>query len=78
MDLTLRYKNVMTEQEKQSLEEARREWQQLCAVNSKKEQEREEQYRKFFQDFESDMQRRMNQHIDHVLKQEMDKQTKLD
>ena len=48
MDLTMKYKGVMTEQEKQALEKARREWQELCAMTSKKEQEREDQYRKFF------------------------------
>lgn len=73
MDLALKYKSIMTEQERQILERNRKEWQQLCDQNSKKEIEREDHYRKFFKDFENDMQRRMNNHIDHVVKEEVTK-----
>jgi hypothetical protein len=30
MDLALKYKNIMTEQERQQLERNRKEWQELC------------------------------------------------
>ena len=37
MDLAMRFKTVMTEQERQLLEKNRKEWQQLCDLNSQKE-----------------------------------------
>ena len=50
----------------------------LCQSNAQKEIDREENYKKFFKDYESDMQKRQNQHIDHVLKQEVQKQKNMD
>ena len=60
MELLLKYKHVMTDLEKQNLEKTRKEWQDLCESNTKKEIEKEEKYKKFFREFENNMQQRMN------------------
>lgn len=78
MELLLKYKHVMTDQEKQNLEKTRLEWQDLCESNTKKEVEKEEKYKRFFRDFENNMQQRMNQHLEFVVHNQVAKQQKLD
>ena len=47
-------------------------------MNSKREIEKEEKYRRYFKDFENNMQKRMNQHLQYVTTTEVAKQKKLD
>jgi hypothetical protein len=41
MDLSMKYKSVMTEAEKAALEKNRSEWAEMCETNAKKEEEKE-------------------------------------
>jgi hypothetical protein len=74
MELLLKYKDVMTEQEKQNLEKHRKEWQELCEQNTKREIDKEEKYKRYFKDFENNMQKRMNSHLEYVVQSQVAKQ----
>lgn len=72
MEMTLKYKEFLSETQKEDLERKKKEWIVLCESNSIKEVEREGAYKRFFKDFENNMQRRMNNHLG-VVNQEAEK-----
>ena len=39
----------------------------MCEANKVKEIERENNYKRFFKDYSNDLDKRMNNHIEHVL-----------
>ncbi|CAI2364926.1 unnamed protein product [Moneuplotes crassus] len=72
------HKKQMKEFEKLNKNREREEYQELSKKNYDLEVERENNYKKFFQDYEGNMSNRMSNHIKHVTEQSIAKQQKLD
>ena len=71
----LSYRNQLKRREGEEKMREREEYNKMCEENARREMNKERQYKQFFNDFDRNMQDRMQQHVHTVLNPEIDKIT---
>ena len=67
----MKNKKMMKERENNNQLLNKIEYQKMCEERAKDEEMKEDKYRRFFRDYENNMNSRMKSHVDHVVKEQM-------